>query len=45
MVWNKKGTSTPLNQVIGRGAFGAQIDFWRQRMEGADIADIYYSAF
>jgi len=41
----KKGTSTPLNQVIGRGAFGAQIDFWRQRMEGADIADIYYPAF
>ncbi len=41
----KKGTSTPLNQVIGRGALGAQIDFWRQRMEGADIADIYYPAF
>lgn len=41
----KKGTSTPLNQVIGRGAIGAQIDFWRQRMEGADIADIYYPAF
>ncbi|WP_044405202.1 multicopper oxidase domain-containing protein [Lacinutrix sp. Hel_I_90] len=41
----KKGTSTPLNQVIGRGAFGAQLDFWRQRMEGADIADVYYPAF
>lgn len=41
----KKGTSTPLNQVMARGAFGAQIDFWRQRMEGADIADIYYPAF
>jgi len=41
----KKGTSTPLNQVIGRGAFGAQVDFWRQRMEGADIADVYYPAF
>jgi len=41
----KKGTSTPLNQVIARGAFGAQLDFWRQRMEGADIADIYYPAF
>jgi CopA family copper-resistance protein len=41
----KKGTSTPLNKVIGRGAFGAQLDFWRQRMEGADIADIYYPAF
>lgn len=41
----KKGTSTPLNQVIARGAFGAQLDFWRQRMEGADIADVYYPAF
>jgi hypothetical protein len=41
----KKGTATPLNQVITRGALGAQIDFWRQRMEGADIADIYYPAF
>jgi len=41
----KKGTATPLNQVIARGAFGAQMDFWRQRMEGADIADIYYPAF
>ncbi|MFN4761710.1 multicopper oxidase domain-containing protein [Gillisia sp. Q332] len=41
----KKGTATPLNEVIVRGALGAQIDFWRQRMEGADIADIYYPAF
>jgi CopA family copper-resistance protein len=41
----KKGTATPLTQVIARGAFGAQLDFWRQRMEGADIADIYYPAF
>jgi len=41
----KKGTSTPLNQVVARGAFGAQLNFWRQRMEGADIADIYYPAF
>ncbi|WP_111309774.1 multicopper oxidase domain-containing protein [Confluentibacter sediminis] len=41
----KKGTATPLNQVIARGAFGAQVDFWRQRMEGADIADVYYPAF
>ncbi|WP_026836498.1 multicopper oxidase domain-containing protein [Gillisia sp. JM1] len=41
----KKGTATPLNQVIARGALGAQVDFWRQRMEGADIADIYYPAF
>ncbi|HLW06557.1 MAG TPA: multicopper oxidase domain-containing protein [Marinilabiliaceae bacterium] len=41
----KKGTATPLNQVIARGALGAQLDFWRQRMEGADIADVYYPAF
>ena len=41
----RKGTATPLNQVIRRGAFGAQLNFWRQRMEGADIADIYYPAF
>ena len=41
----KKGTATPLNQVIKRGALGAQINFWKQRMEGADIADVYYPAF
>ncbi|SRX54839.1 multicopper oxidase domain-containing protein [Aequorivita sp. CIP111184] len=41
----KKGTSTPLNKVIARGAFGAQLNFWKQRMEGADIADVYYPAF
>ncbi len=41
----RKGTSTPLNQVIKRGAFKAQLNFWKQRMEGADIADIYYPAF
>lgn len=41
----KKGTSTPLNRVIGRGAFGAQLNFWKQRMEGADIADVYYPSF
>lgn len=41
----KKGTATPLNQVIERGALGAQFNFWKQRMEGADIADIYYPAF
>jgi hypothetical protein len=44
MVRDKKGTSTPLNKVIARGAFGAQLDFWRQRM-GADVADVYYPAF
>jgi len=41
----KKGTATPLNQVIARGALGAQLNFWKQRMEGADIADVYYSVF
>lgn len=41
----KKGTATPLNQVIARGGLGAQFNFWRQRMESADIADIYYPAF
>ena len=41
----KKGTATPLSQVIARGAFGAQLNFWKQRMEGADIADVYYPAF
>ena len=41
----KKGTATPLSMVIKRGALGAQLNFWKQRMEGADIADIYYPAF
>jgi len=41
----KKGTSVPLNRVLGRDALGAQLNFWKQRMEGADIADIYYPAF
>lgn len=41
----KKGTSTPLSMVIKRGALGAQLNFWKQRMEGADLADIYYPAF
>ena len=41
----RKGTATPLSQVIARGALGAQFNFWRQRMESADIADIYYPAF
>lgn len=41
----RKGTATPLNQVIARGALGAQLNFWKQRMESADIADVYYPAF
>lgn len=41
----KKGTAVPLSRVVKEGAFGAQLKFWRDRMEGADIADIYYPAF
>ena len=41
----KKGTAVPLSRVISEGALGAQLKFWRDRMEGADIADIYYPAF
>ena len=41
----KKGTSVPLSRVIKEGALGAQFKFWRDRMEGADIADVYYPAF
>jgi len=41
----KKGTAVPLSQTISQGGFGAQLKMWRDRMEGADIADIYYPAF
>ncbi len=41
----KKGTVAPLAEVISRGALGAQLNFWRQRMEGADISDVYYPHF
>ena len=41
----KKGTAVPLSRVIKKGALGAQFKFWRDRMEGADIADVYYPAF
>ena len=41
----KKGTSVPLSKAIVEGGFGAQLKMWRDRMEGADIADIYYPAF
>ena len=41
----KKGTSVPLSRVIKEGALGAQFKFWRDRMGGVDIADIYYPAF
>jgi FtsP/CotA-like multicopper oxidase with cupredoxin domain len=41
----RKKTTTPLNKVIARGALGAQLNFWKQRMETMDIADVYYPAF
>jgi CopA family copper-resistance protein len=41
----KKGTTVPLSRAIARGGFAAQLRMWRDRMEGADIADIYYPAF
>ncbi len=41
----KKKTATPLSRVIARGGGGAQVKFWSQRMDGADIADVYYNAF
>ncbi len=41
----KKGTAVPLGRVIKEGALAAQLKFWRDRMEGADISDIYYPAF
>lgn len=41
----RKGTSVPLSRAISQNAFGAQLKMWRDRMEGADIADIYYPAF
>ena len=41
----KKGTAVPLSRVIKEDALGAQFKFWRDRMEGTDIADIYYPAF
>lgn len=41
----KKGTSIPLSRVIAQKGLSAQFNFWKQRMEGVDIADIYYPAF
>ena len=41
----KRKTVQPLAKVISRGGLGAQLKFWKQRMPGADIADIYYNAF
>ncbi len=41
----KKGTATRRSMVIACGGLGAQLNFKRQRVEGADIADIYYLPF
>lgn len=41
----KKNTVVPLSEAISKGALGAQLNFWRQRMEGVDISDVYYPAF
>lgn len=41
----KKKTAVPLSRAIAQKGFGAQLKMWRDRMEGADIADIYYPAF
>ena len=41
----RKGTAVPLSRAIAQGGLGAQLKMWRDRMEGADIADIYYPAF
>lgn len=41
----KRNTVTPLAKVIANGGLSAQMKFWRQRMPGADIADVYYNAF
>jgi hypothetical protein len=39
----KKGTTTIKSGYCTRRAFGA-VKLWRQRMNGADIADVYYPA-
>lgn len=41
----KKETAVPFSRVVAEGAVGAQLKMWRDRMEGADIADIAYDAF
>ncbi|UBM60308.1 multicopper oxidase domain-containing protein [Marinilongibacter aquaticus] len=41
----RKGTAVPLSRAIANGGFGAQLKMWRDRMEGADIADVYYPTF
>jgi hypothetical protein len=41
----KRNTVTPLARVIANGGLRSQLKFWKQRMPGADIADVYYGAF
>jgi CopA family copper-resistance protein len=41
----KKRTAVPLASAIAQKGLGAQMKMWRDRMEGADIADIYYPTF
>ena len=41
----KKGTLISFFDVLKKGALGAQLSLWRDRMPGMDISDIYYPAF
>jgi len=41
----KRKTVVPVAKAIAEGGLGALLKFWMQRMPGADIADVYYSAF
>ena len=41
----KKNTLLSLFHVLKKGALGAQLEMWKQRMPGVDISDIYYPAF
>ena len=41
----KKGSLQSLFDVVRKGALGAQLKLWRQRMPGMDVSDIYYDAF
>lgn len=41
MVLDQEKTVVPLSSVISKGALGAQVKMWRDRMEVADIAVSY----
>ncbi len=41
----KKKALPSLLDVLMKGAFRAQLDFWKMRMHGADISDVYYPLF